>query len=709
MSRVIGPAILLLLSIAFYWRLVLTNQYTWLDSPDLANMVAPRFQFMAAEWHHLRFPLWDPYQWCGQPFLGQWTGAAMPLNWPLFVFGGFDQGKLRFDLMNWYFVLCHWLGAVFCYWLCRDVGRSRGASILAGCIFSFGGYFGSTDWPEVFTGILWTPLAFLFLLRSRRGERPVASAALAGLFCGISWLSGHHQAPYYLTLAVSATWLGLAVADGRLRPLRDAAITIVFAVFGGAMQLLPGHEYGKLAYRWAGTKEPLTWADSIPYDVHMRYALQAPDLFGIVLQGYGGHVSLLIGAAAAVLVVRGVVAHWGDVAVRVMTLVAVGGLLFSMAEWNVFYGALYALVPGFEKARVPARTTMLFGFAVGPLAAFGLDSLRERVPRRLIHGVLAAGAASACVALALGAVGKGDQIARFSAVGFALVAAAGVLASGSRWIPAGMIALAMIEMNQARVLLPILEPSPDSPLKRLSAHRDLEIFLKGQPGPHRVEYADEIGYNFGQWRLIEAIGGFGAGFTVNMHEMDWPGEKTRDLLGVTYTIAKKPTRRGQEEVFSGQDGWKIFRNPGAFPRAWIVREARAAKDRKAVREGVVDPAADLRRVAFVMGDPPKLDGCGDAGSVRWLDRKAGRIRLEASSGCRGMLVVADTWYPGWKARVDGASEPVLEVDGGLRGVVLGPGKHMIEMYFAPWSFYVGTAMTVSAVVAALLLWFRLRW
>src|SRR2546428_13136619 len=76
-----APAILLLISIAFCWKLVLTNQYTWLEGPDLANQVLPWFQFQAGEWHRGSFPLWDPNHWAGQPLLGQaQPGAADHLN-----------------------------------------------------------------------------------------------------------------------------------------------------------------------------------------------------------------------------------------------------------------------------------------------------------------------------------------------------------------------------------------------------------------------------------------------------------------------------------------------------------------------------------------------------------------------------------------------------------------------------------------------------
>jgi hypothetical protein len=101
------PLLLLLICIGFFWKLVLSNQYTWLESPDAAYQILPWLQFQAGEWHAGRMPLWDPYLWGGQPLLGQMiTGAAYPPNWLLFL-GPLRNGWIRQPWLHWYFVLIH--------------------------------------------------------------------------------------------------------------------------------------------------------------------------------------------------------------------------------------------------------------------------------------------------------------------------------------------------------------------------------------------------------------------------------------------------------------------------------------------------------------------------------------------------------------------------------------------------------------------------
>ena len=53
-----GWLLMVLVIILFHWKLWLTNQYTWLESPDLAAQVLPWYEFSAYEVHHGRLPLW---------------------------------------------------------------------------------------------------------------------------------------------------------------------------------------------------------------------------------------------------------------------------------------------------------------------------------------------------------------------------------------------------------------------------------------------------------------------------------------------------------------------------------------------------------------------------------------------------------------------------------------------------------------------------
>jgi len=119
-----------------------------------------------------------------------------------------------------------------------------------------------------------------------------------------------------------------------------------------------------------------------------------------------------------------------------------------------------------------------------------------------------------------------------------------------------------------------------------------------------------------------------------------------------------------------------------------------------------DPAVDLRRTAILTKAPqPALSDCPpDADRVDMPIHHPNYVRITARMGCRGMVILTDSYFPGWRATVDGRSTPIVEAYGDVRGVAVDGGVHVIEMRYRPWSVMLGAATTLLAV--ALVLWTR---
>ena len=179
------------------------------------------------------------------------------------------------------------------------------------------------------------------------------------------------------------------------------------------------------------------------------------------------------------------------------------------------------------------------------------------------------------------------------------------------------------------------------------------------------------------------------------------------ILGINYHVGKTAIRPDQVELFEGSSGVKVFRNPEAYAeRAWVVHEATGVERDNQIEAALNDPKFDPRRQTFVKGAPPKLEQCGAAEPVRVVSRNPGRIVLETELQCRGMVIYADTYYPGWTAEVDGRPAQVQEAYGFVRGVEAGAGAHRIELRFRPGSAMWGAALTLSGLLGALLLSLR---
>ncbi len=83
------------------------------------------------------------------------------------------------------------------------------------------------------------------------------------------------------------------------------------------------------------------------------------------------------------------------------------------------------------------------------------------------------------------------------------------------------------------------------------------------------------------------------------------------------------------------------------------------------------------------------------------------MTIHADTEGRSLVVLADTYFPGWKATVDGEDAPIVRTDHLLRGVVVGKGAHTIEFRYAPWSWRVGWIVSLlTALGLGWLAWKR---
>src|SRR5215470_17538379 len=138
-TRLRMPLLLFLIVTAFYWKLTFTNQFFWFWDSDLATMNLPWLAEETREVQHSQLPLWDAHSWMGLPTLGSvQPGIAYPLNWLLLLVPRID-GQISMKTLHWYFVVIHFMAALFCYKLCNDLGCSQAASLVGGLVFSLAG------------------------------------------------------------------------------------------------------------------------------------------------------------------------------------------------------------------------------------------------------------------------------------------------------------------------------------------------------------------------------------------------------------------------------------------------------------------------------------------------------------------------------------------------------------------------------------------
>ncbi len=711
---------LLILAIisGFYWKLTFTKQFVWVGGGDLAQQVLPWFEEQARQVQHHQIPLWDPHLWLGAPLLGQaQPGTAYPLNWLLFLIPE-SHGHIRMEALQWYFVAIHYMAALFCFLLCRDLGCSRAASLIAGLVFSLAGYVGTTDWPQMVNGAVWFPLVLLFLLRAARGVRPLSSAALAGCSLGLAWLSGHHQVPIYTTLTVTGVWLYYICREGRINwvVVRLAVVMAIFMGLVGALQILPAQEYGHLAQRWVSASSPIQWDQPVPYSVHQKFSLGNIALLAILFPAFSRNADPFIGVVAASLVLLGVALCWKQHVVKLFAAIGIGALVYSLGFNSVFHGFLYAVVPMLEKARVPSMAVVAFSVAAAVLAAFGFDHFarfRNSVwTSRIVTGLLGFGLLT--FTLLLGAMfanklewAADDRVALTAFVTLLLAALLYAWRTGNvsgKQASVLLIMLLLLELgnNSGYALVDRSDTTRMADLDKVWSNGDIADFLHQQPGPFRVETTtDALSASWGEYHNFDVILANTASAANNVvKNTEWHTWQARLLFGVRYSLGSKPPYADSIDRFTAASGIKVYENPTAFPRAWAVHEVIPTKTNVDGLMVISTRLQELHSKAFSLEQIPSLEQCSTPDEVSTVSYRAEHVTLRANMACQGMLVLSDAFYPGWNATVDSRPARIFEVDGAIRGVVVPHGTHHVDFRYRPKPVYLGAAFTLAGVIGA---------
>jgi hypothetical protein len=144
----------------------------------------------------------------------------------------------------------------------------------------------------------------------------------------------------------------------------------------------------------------------------------------------------------------------------------------------------------------------------------------------------------------------------------------------------------------------------------------------------------------------------------------------------------------------------IYRNDAAIGRAWIVPQARVVGDSLTA---LADPSFDLRQAVLLTSQVAEAQTSlkGTAGGVESLQDSPNAVTIRAASESGGFMVLADTFYPGWQATLDGRPAEILRANHAFRAVALSPGEHTVVFRYWPLSFQVGAAVSLLTLAAVI--------
>jgi hypothetical protein len=693
-------------------------------------------------------PLWDAFTGFGRPLLADPRAEVFyPLTWL----------NLLLPPAHFYplFVAVHlMLGGLGAYRLARGLGASRAAATVGGLAFGATGPLPALalTWHHM-AGAAWMPWVLATGLRARRGgaaaRRAFALTVALQVFAG----SPEYSALSLFALVVLAISVAVVEGERRAPALGRVAAGLGLGLLLAAPQWLPTAAWAAQAQRGALPREaafvwslhPLQLVEVVA-PVRMWDLPLTPDAQARVLGGREPWLhSVHLGAGLLALALCGLGRRGAG-----LLVCALAALVLALGPHTPLPGLLLDLVPPLGAFRFPVKAMALFALAVATLAALGAERVAAERARFAALGAAATGAlllaATALPWAEVLAPGADLAVVR-GPLGQALGACAALLGAASLPLQparrlAVVAAIALLPPLWAQRDLLVTTPA-DFFARRPEALRALEL----APGA-RLYVQDQVvqpsplpaGDELPRLGLRGTLAGHGrvATAAIGLHlalnpptAARWgvPGSFDRDILRFEppFLARLNALLRARESdpaaharllalgavgnVASLTPGpWVaaleprvqvptpfvrpllVWRVPGAVPRVRAVTGVHALPDG-------ADPTVLLEfdpATAVALAAPARAA----AGSARVESFSIAPDRLHATivADAPAHVVFVDAWDPGWSARVDGATAPLLRADGAFRAVPVGPGRHEVELRYWPPGLSAGLVLAGLGLV-----------
>ncbi len=683
-TDIVALALLMLVILWLMWGPLVDGNALYFR--DLQVFFIPLKQFLADALARGELPFWNPGVSMGSPYFAEMqTGVLYPASWLLLL----ADGTRGIGLLLSFHLL---LAAAGSYGLARCMGLAAPAAFASAAVFTFGGCMLSTlNMINFMQALAWLPWVLWAFERDALapGRR---SWVLAALAVGLQTLAGAPDISIMTGLVVAGRQFVLASGGmvARLVWLPRVAAAYVVALLIASPQLLATFELYGQSVRTAG----LSSAEI------QRYSLQFSELLSLIwspalssqdwdaTQVYsGGHVplflSLYVGWIAVAFAAYALWARRGQ-AVLWLVLGAVGVFL-ALGSNNPAAMWVYKLVAIF---RYPEKYVVLLHVGLAMLVGLGVDAwLRKyaRRPRWLYAAVIAV----LVLVLDLGGFNSAINLeARSDYYNLSDI-------PETRWLGA--------ETSGAAANF----------VYTRAYYREQKTRVKEVYAEYRRQLSPHIGTLAGV-RYVKGT----EGLTTRDHaliaelldELPPNGQFLRRLafLNVRYIMTGAP-------LFSRSRWLKQSARP-LTPLLWDIGQPRPMlyfpaqvlnRDSDYLQIASEDRSVIVGQRAFAK-TASGADEAGLRGRVLSAERLSPQqLAAQVQVVGQAFLVWNESYYPGWRVRVDGKAQSVVRANHFFNGVWLTDGEHTVEFEFVPNNFYAGLALSGLTLLLLAMLYFNL--
>ncbi|HXA80009.1 MAG TPA: hypothetical protein VNV14_01965 [Opitutaceae bacterium] len=620
-----------------------------------------RASIRAGDW-----PLWNPFVALGRPFLADPEAAVFyPPNW---IFILLPELSALFVFLVFHF----WLAGFFFLRLARRWTVPRSMAI--GWAFAYmlsGPVMGRLQGGQLdyFCGLAYWPL--LFYLVERWREKPSLRGWVALVLAASgSFLCGHPQCFWLTAVALGFYLVGAHLGSPWRENARHGLLCLgalvgayAFALLLCAVQLLPIIELIRESNRTVPSIQFSASGSMDPRFLTSLYFFQ-PDVLW--------EVNLSIGLVCTAVGLLGL-GQWRDARVRGLFLMGAIGFVLALGQGTPLFAAIFHVLPGMGSFRLAARFALFLPWA---LLLAGLIAWAKWKPP---HWTRTKAAASGALLILLGVE--------------SLVAAAQMWASYTRFLVDKPRDAEVVNVLHGKNLYPAngVPPRLFVPNSLIHTNGGME-FGFSSVGSYSALTSARV------WNYLY----LGAGMQVPSFQVSY-------LSKYIYRAGPFPFPGMNIAVGGVYGSSELFLNPHPGERAYLVHAWKQMPDWKSALQQMVQNHSDPTMVALLEApaegpSPTASDPSSDEAVIDAFHRNS--IELHVYSSAPALLVVAEAWYPGWRATVNGVPAEVLPANVWMRAVCVPAGESRVELHYVEPSLARGAVISLCALLVLVAIGWR---
>jgi len=648
---------------------------------DFRAVHLPLATLVAESFRSGRFPLWDPFTYCGMPIAANIQAAVFypPAVLAELLAAWLGNGALPRLLAI--LVVAQLVFAGLCtFALLRRLQASPGAAFLAATVFELGCFFAAqAEHMGAMQAAVWLPAIWLCIVELRDGLKLRWLAALAAALA-MTVFAGLPQ----VALAAFASAIGLALLLWLFREAgwRLPALLPLAAIWGlvlAAVQFIPTAEFtrnsvAKYRAEWLGS------GGGIPPAALL--SLVVPNYWGVFdLSKFHGPIDptflyLYSSVLGLLLAVSAIV--WKPARRAGVFAVLLGIFAFLMFGDKTPPGrAILLSLPDWIRIAIhPEYFFCVFSLSLAVLAGLGADRFLRSTRLQIIAAALIA-----CDLILVSSGRPMNTASRAREPGFAANSIDGSreLLHQLRTLTAGSPPFRYDTASDVSFLWSSSAPIAGVPTANgcdpMAPERTIAVRRAFAPGP--------------RWGTCYQV--------VNA------SSPVVGLMNTRVLVSVKPVEAAGYRLAAQVAGYRLYENARVLPRFFFAGAVRIARNLDEAGAMVRAPDFDPLATAVIEAPGPGLAlAAGASGRIQALTYEPASVQLRTEAAESALLVATDSYYPGWRAYIDGKPAALYAADAGFRGIPVPAGRHQVEMRFVPVTLYWSGALTGGAALATLL-------